>query len=233
MRGVALKVDFVPLALPSTGDAGDFELLFKAQDAEIFALIEPLREASADDDQTRIGCATHSGTPEPAGRVDDVIARDAEIVALKAELLRYESEIAELQINSDARHEQFVEHELSAMRDSMEAICNGLSTAVSEAICSEMVRIVAPFVEQSVLDLSVTELRATMFEMLDGSSDGFFLISGSKEIVEKLSPLFEDNKFRFKLSFVDSDEVTIEYDNHLLSTRFDHWATLLSAGVAQ
>lgn len=233
MRGVALTANFVPLTVPTTGDAGDFEPLFKAQDAEIFALVESVRDASPGDDQYRLAGATRSTAPEAAGRFGDIITRDAEIAALKETLLKYENQIAALQFTCDTRHEQFVAHELATLRDLIAEICDGLSTAVTEAICSEMVRIVAPFVEQSVLDLSVTELRATMFEMLDGSSDGFFLISGSKEIVEKLSPLFEDNKFRFKLGFVDSDEVTIEYDNHLLSTRFDHWAKLLSAGFAR
>ena len=228
MFGAAAKTDFLPLAEELANDLGEFELLFKAQDTEIFALIEPSRDSPANDDHGLIGDElADAGSEKTCGAQAEIGARTAEVTALRDKLLEYEDEIAALRLIDDTRHAMIVEHELSIFRHAMAKIRNGMKTAVTEAICSEVARVLEPFLAQSVLDLSIAELEATITKMVDGRSDKLFLISGSKEALTKFSSLFEANNFQFKLILVDSNEVTVEYDNHLLSTRFDHWAKLL------
>ncbi len=228
MFGVAAKPDFLPLAEDIPDDLGEFELLFKAQDTEIFALIEPSRDSPTNDDHGLTGDElADAGQEKTCGAPAEIGARTAEVTALKDKLSEYENEIAALRLTDDARHAMIVEHELSIVRHAMAEIRDGMTTAVTDAICSEVARVLEPFLAQSVVNLSIAELEATITKMVDGRSDKLFLISGSKEALTKFSPLFEANNFQFKFILVDSNEVTVEYDNHLLSTRFDHWARFL------
>ena len=235
MTGSAANARFLPLAGTWAGEANEFELLLKVQDAEIFALIDPPSDVPVDDeDRRRTGDLAKPVALEKACSIaGEIEIRDAQITLLKGKLSECQIELEALRLQTDARHQETVEAAFSTLSETMASICEGMQTAVTDAICSEIARIVAPFAERSLVKLSVAELETAMTQMLDGSADGLFLISGPRDALEKLSPLFEANKFQFKFTFVDSSEVIVEYDNHLLSTRLDHWAKLLRSAAVE
>ena len=217
---------FIPLLVDVVTRFDDFELLTSLPDVDTFSQIERSRDWVTDKPLSH-SVADVSAAPLPVSHCDPARTQDAENAALKERLSELAAEVESLKANERTRHEQSVDAEMSTLRQSFSSVCDGLQPEVTGAVCQEIARILEPFLEQTLLGVTLNTLESEMSKLLDSNSEDFFVLSGPKDAMDKFAPLLEGNKFRFKLNFSGASEVTVEYRNQLLSTRFDHWERLL------
>lgn len=230
-----LAETFIPLHDFPVASANDFEFLFSIQEKEVFSQIDRALNLAPDLQSPQLAAAV-PGTSAQGSRSeaeDAAWTRDTENAVLKEKLQELAAEVEALKATECKRYEQSIDAEISTLRQSFSNVCDGLQTAVTIEICQEIARILEPFLEQTLLRVTLSVLESEISKVFGGNSEDFFVLSGSKAAVDKFAPLLEGNKFRFKLNISDSSEVTVEYKNQLLTTRFDYWGRLLSQGLPQ
>jgi hypothetical protein len=230
-----INLQFVPFSGGEQPEAEEFELLFSVQDSEIFALIEePLNESAAHGHSAiSIEDAGLAVPFIPRSGIEELKARDAEIDQLKVKLLECERQIQTVHEAGLTENRAFADAEFSKLKDQVSAVCGGMQQKIFDHIAIELGRILEPFLGNMLLARTLSGLESAMSELIGNGEAGVFNISGSRDCIDKLSDLFADNRFICRFNIVNSDDFTVEYDNHLISTRLGSWAEMLNTGASQ
>jgi hypothetical protein len=218
LGGAREAVDFEPLTIAEP--VVEFQAFSTAQETKLEAIdLVP-------DTYQRI---TPPLAEHPAGLNSLLAAKDLEIEHFKALLSRRDAELEEVRRQMDVEKNGAKMASDKAMAGQILDALSAIEVRVVDELAQDISSILLPFVTEQLRQRVLEEFDAIVGKCLTGGGIAKIKISGPTDLMSAFREVFANRLADCELTETDEIEIMAELNSKLISTRLDHWSTILVA----